>query len=172
MQPFTSGAPSTPNERLLFIETPVGPLEIKGDAEFISGINFREEMGISAEDAPPLLLECRRQLEEYFAGTRLDFELPIHQPGTTFQQSVWLQLCGIPYASTISYQQLANRVESPSATRAVGATNGRNQIAIVVPCHRVIGSNGKLTGYAGGLWRKKWLLEHEYRIRRGTQTLF
>jgi methylated-DNA-[protein]-cysteine S-methyltransferase len=172
MQPSTSGALYTPNERLIYIDTPVGPLEIKGDDRFVNGVNFREQMGVSDPTPPQVLLDCARQLEEYFAGKRLDFELPISQNGTEFQQTVWSQLCVIPYAITISYQQLANRIGNPKSIRAVGTTNGRNQIAIIVPCHRVIGSNGSLTGYAGGLWRKKWLLEHEHKVKHGSLTLF
>ncbi|UYQ94386.1 methylated-DNA--[protein]-cysteine S-methyltransferase [Chitinophaga horti] len=172
MQPSISGAPFTEAECLLYIDTPLGPLEIKGNGQFISGVNFREQAGVSSEDVPPLLRECARQLREYFAGERLDFDLPLSQKGTDFQLGVWQKLCDIPYANTISYQQLANRINNPKSIRAVGTTNGRNQISIIVPCHRVIGSNGTLTGYAGGLWRKKWLLEHENKVKHGSQTLF
>ncbi|WP_143307475.1 methylated-DNA--[protein]-cysteine S-methyltransferase [Chitinophaga vietnamensis] len=146
----------------LRIDTPVGPLLISGTDTHISGINFLDED--SSEAFPPpsaLVQECARQLREYFAGERKAFELPIAQPGTDFQQGVWAQLLTIPYGQTISYQALARRIHNPKSIRAVGTTNGKNNIAIIVPCHRVIGSDGSLTGYAGGLWRKRWLLDHE-----------
>lgn len=101
------------------------------------------------------------QLKEYFSGIRNVFELALQPTGTSFQQKVWSELKNIPYGETCSYQQQANILGDPKAIRAVASANGKNHIAIIIPCHRVIGSNGSLTGYAGGLWRKKWLLEHE-----------
>ena len=98
--------------------------------------------------------------------------MPVYQDGTDFQQIVWNELLGIPYGKTISYQTLSKKIGDVKAIRAVGATNGKNKIAVIVPCHRVIGSHGDLTGYAAGLWRKKWLLEHELKIAHGVQTLF
>lgn len=121
---------------------------------------------------PPLLIQCIEQLIQYFHGDRRIFELPINQQGTPFQQQVWNELMAIPYGKTISYLQLAIRTGDPRATRAVANANGRNNVCIIVPCHRVIGSNRELTGYAGGLWRKKWLLDHEMKIAYGVQTLF
>lgn len=172
MQPSTSGAPSTLNERQIYMDTPVGKLLIKGNEETISAVLFVDEAGVSDPHPSQVLLNCVRQMQEYFDGSRMEFELPVSQQGTDFQQTVWLQLCEIPYAATISYQQLANRIGNPKSIRAVGTTNGRNQISIIVPCHRVIGSNGSLTGYAGGLWRKRWLLDHEHKIKHGSLELF
>lgn len=100
------------------------------------------------------------------------FELPLHQEGTNFQQQVWNELMAIPYGKTISYIELAIRTGDPKATRAVASANGRNNIAIIVPCHRVIGANRSLVGYGGGLWRKKWLLDLEMKVAHGVQTLF
>lgn len=145
----------------LRIDTPVGPLQISGTGRFINAVSFTDEPAADFPPAPALLLECARQLYEYFGGTRKVFELPLFQEGTGFQQSVWQQLLAIPFGQTISYQQLAHRINNPRSIRAVGTTNGKNRLAIIVPCHRVIGSDGTLTGYAGGLWRKRWLLEHE-----------
>ncbi|PSL48266.1 methylated-DNA-[protein]-cysteine S-methyltransferase [Chitinophaga niastensis] len=145
----------------LRIDTPVGPLLISGTTQFINAVNFTDTPATDFPQAPPVLLNCAQQLYEYFGGDRKVFDIPIAQPGTEFQQSVWQQLLVIPFGQTISYQQLAHRIHNPKSIRAVGTTNGKNQIAIIVPCHRVIGSNGSLTGYAGGLWRKRWLLEHE-----------
>lgn len=121
---------------------------------------------------PPMIIHCIEQLIQYFQGERRIFEFPLHQEGTPFQQEVWSLLTAIPYGRTISYLQLATRTGDPKATRAVASANGKNNIAIVVPCHRVIGSNKELIGYGGGLWRKKWLLEHEMKIAYGVQTLF
>ncbi|MBK8951865.1 MAG: methylated-DNA--[protein]-cysteine S-methyltransferase [Chitinophagaceae bacterium] len=119
-----------------------------------------------------LLINCVEQLIQYFNGELRHFDLPLNQPGTTFQQEVWNILTQIPFGKTISYLELARKTGDSKATRAVANANGKNHVAIIVPCHRVIGSNKELTGYAGGLWRKKWLLEHEAKIAHGVQTLF
>lgn len=121
---------------------------------------------------PPLIIQCIEQLIQYFHGERRVFELPVNQEGTAFQKEVWNLLMAIPYGKTISYLDLAKKTGDPKATRAVANANGKNNIAIIVPCHRVIGSNRDLVGYAGGLWRKKWLLEHEMKVAYGVQTLF
>jgi methylated-DNA-[protein]-cysteine S-methyltransferase len=118
----------------------------------------------------PAIILAIKQLDEYFAGTRKEFNLPINQPGTDFQKEVWKHLLTVKYGSTMSYLQLANQMNNPLAIRAIAASNGKNMLWIVVPCHRVIGSNGSLTGYAGGLWRKQWLLEHEARVMGIGQT--
>ena len=102
----------------------------------------------------------------------MQFSVPVAQTGSDFQQGVWAELLKIPFGETISYLELSKRIGDVKAIRAVGTTNGKNQIAIIVPCHRVIGSNGTLTGYAGGLWRKQWLLEHEMKIKHGVRMLF
>jgi methylated-DNA-[protein]-cysteine S-methyltransferase len=108
-----------------------------------------------------MLDAARTQLDEYFAGARLEFDLPLDAQGTPFQRRVWTALAEIPFGQTISYAELARRVGDVKAVRAVGAANGRNPIPIIVPCHRVIGANGSLVGFGGGLERKQWLLEHE-----------
>lgn len=150
------------NEQLIYMESPVGILAIQGTADYISAVSFIDEKKLEpTPDAAPLLHTCALQLREYFDKKRKVFDLPISQPGTAFQQTVWHHLTTIPYGETITYLALAKRIGNVKSIRAVGTTNGRNQLAIVVPCHRVIGANGALTGYAGGLWRKQWLLDHE-----------
>ena len=119
----------------------------------------------------PLLRRVADQLAEYFAGERRDFDLPLAAPGTAFQKLVWDALVRIPFGEVRSYGELARTLGRPSGSRAVGAANGKNPIAIIVPCHRVIGANGTLTGYAGGLPTKQWLLEHEQRYS-GQQRMF
>jgi methylated-DNA-[protein]-cysteine S-methyltransferase len=110
---------------------------------------------------PEILQICLTQLDEYFQGDRQVFTIPTEQSGTVFQQQVWQQLSQISYGETRSYSDIARQIGNRTAVRAVGAANGRNQLWLVIPCHRVIGSNGQLSGYAGGVWRKQWLLEHE-----------
>lgn len=110
----------------------------------------------------PLLHQAVRQLTEYFESTRKCFELPLDLQGTPFQCRVWEELQRIPFGQTVSYAELARRIRQPEAVRAVAAANRRNPVWVIVPCHRVIGTNGSLTGYAGGLWRKEWLLNHEH----------
>jgi len=119
-----------------------------------------------------MVIQCVEELIQYFHGQRRSFDLPISQIGSTFQQKVWNELSGIPFGKTISYLELSRRLGDSKAIRAAAAANGRNNVAIIVPCHRVIGSNNKLVGYAGGLWRKKWLLDHEAKLAHGVQTLF
>lgn len=148
---------------------------IAGTPGYISRVHFvkngEAEPPASAQ-LPALLLQCTEQLIQYFNGSRRQFELPVHQPGTPFQQETWNLLTNIPFGKTISYLQLAIQTGDPKATRAVANANSKNDVAVIIPCHRVIGSNGELTGYAGGLWRKRWLLEHETKIAWGVQTLF
>jgi methylated-DNA-[protein]-cysteine S-methyltransferase len=115
----------------------------------------------SIEKTPLLLLDAKRQLLEYFSGSRKEFDLPLQQEGTEFQQKVWAELYKIPFSETISYLELAKRLGDVKCIRAAGTANGKNKIAVIVPCHRVIGSDGSLTGYAGGMHRKDWLLRHE-----------
>lgn len=129
-----------------------------------------DKAGDEEVTSTPLLRKAAEQLDEYFAGERKEFDLPIKQPGSQFQQNVWQCLLTIGYGKTISYQQQSRIMNNPLAIRAIAANNGKNDLAIIVPCHRVIGSDGSLTGYAGGLWRKKWLLEHEARISGVGQT--
>jgi methylated-DNA-[protein]-cysteine S-methyltransferase len=150
--------------------SPLGKLKIQCSEEYVSAVLFYEQEDEEASHHP-LLQECIIQLDEYFSGTRNAFELPLQQEGTPFQQRVWELLLEIPFGKTISYHQLAKQHGDLKAIRAVASANGKNNIAIIVPCHRVIGSNQSLTGYAGGLWRKKWLLEHEAKHYAGVQQL-
>lgn len=157
------------------IQSPVGRIAIHASDAAIHAVLFVKSDDTSAitTTAPTRLIQhCILQLSEYFEGSRKTFDLPLQQQGSSFQQKVWAKLPEIAYGRTISYLELSKRVGDVKAIRAVGTTNGRNQIAIIVPCHRVIGSDGSLTGYAGELWRKKWLLEHEGKFANGVQTLF
>ena len=123
------------------------------------------DLDIGAEDRHhPVLVEAERLLKEYFAGTRTSFDLKLDLEGTDFQVSAWKALAHVKFGRTASYAQQAASIGRPTATRAVGAANGKNPVAIVLPCHRIVGSNGSLTGFAGGLDTKKWLLDHEQRI--------
>ena len=143
-----------------YYDSPIGLIEIGGTMEQITSLFFVEERREDSE-SNDLCEEAVRQLTEYFEGSRRTFDLPILLEGTEFQKQVWRRLMDIPFGQTISYGDLARAIGKPSAVRAVGAANGRNPISIVVPCHRVIGNNGGLTGYGGGLPRKEWLLRHE-----------
>ncbi|MEO6135868.1 MAG: methylated-DNA--[protein]-cysteine S-methyltransferase [Ginsengibacter sp.] len=165
----------------MIYQSPVGLLKINFDNDGVYEIIYCDEetSGSTAKDEVETSQEntkfsdsIRQQFDEYFSGKRLEFDFPFHQRGTVFQKQVWAQLVKIPYGSTISYLQLSKRIDNLKAIRAVGTANGRNNLSIVVPCHRVIGSNGNLTGYAGGLWRKQWLLEHESKFAHGTRLLF
>jgi methylated-DNA-[protein]-cysteine S-methyltransferase len=143
-------------------ESPLGWLRLSGSGQGIKEIAFIEEVPTEISDEVPVFLsECSRQLKEYFQGERKTFELQLDPYGTGFQQKVWNHLSQVPFGQTRSYLDISLQLGAATYTRAVGSANGRNPIAIVVPCHRVIGSNGTLTGYAGGLWRKKWLLQFE-----------
>lgn len=162
-----------------WIETPLGPmLAIAGDRglellEFVDRRaletelrELRRQWDVAIVPGDHLILSAAKaQLAEYFAGTRTMFDLPLNQRGSTFQLKAWQALCEIPYAETRSYADMARRVGSPHAVRAIGRVNGQNRIAIVVPCHRVIRSDGSLCGYGGGRWRKQWLLDHERGVR-------
>lgn len=146
---------------IFYYSSPVGILEIKSTESHITQLLFKESAKTSSENIPAVMKECIRQLDEYFSGNRKDFTLPLAPEGTIFQRSVWKALQTIPYGQTISYKELAERVENPKACRAVGTANGRNPIAIIIPCHRVIAANGTLGGYAGGLDIKTILLKLE-----------
>jgi len=150
-----------------YFESPIGRLLLTSDGTALTGLYMEPSRKAQCTDgwiedvtvAP--LSATVRQLTEYFEGTRREFDLPLRLQGTAFQQRVWRQLTEIPYGQTRSYGQLAQRIDKPSASRAVGLANGRNPISILVPCHRVIGADGSLTGYGGGIERKRWLLVHE-----------
>ncbi|MEO7067071.1 MAG: methylated-DNA--[protein]-cysteine S-methyltransferase [Rhodanobacter sp.] len=154
------------------IDSPVGPLRLIADAGGLREMLFEKENHPTVmqpewvRDSKPLA-RAHRQLDEYFAGKRQTFDLTLNPHGTPFQLSVWMQLRQIPYGTTISYGELARRVGNPAASRAVGAANGRNPLSIIVPCHRVIGSSGKLTGFGGGLPAKEFLLGLERRTLKG-----
>lgn len=157
-----------------FTPTPVGSLLIIGTNTAINALSIRDNDKtdlpvLSKTELPDVFVQCVAEMDAYFAGSQEGFTFPIAQEGTPFQQAVWDRLLTIPYGQTTTYLQLAKDLNNPKAIRAVGSTNGRNQLWVVVPCHRVIGSNGTLTGYAGGIWRKKWLLEHEMKHRFGSQ---
>lgn len=145
-------------------ESPIGVIEITGSDRGINSILFSEEekkKNLLQADTPPVLKECYHQLDEYFKGKRQEFSFPYEFEGTDFQRTVWKALTEIPYGKTGTYKDIAHFIGNEKAIRAVGNANGKNKLSIVIPCHRIIGSSGKLVGYAGGLWRKEWLLKHE-----------
>ena len=146
--------------QVTFIKTPLGIAKIVGDEEGISIISILSEGELSIT-IPNELQEAVSQLQDYFSGKRNDFIFKLNPKGTDFQQKVWQELLKIPFGKTISYLDLAKKLGDAKVIRAAASANGKNPLWIVVPCHRVIGTDGSLTGYAGGLWRKKWLLEHE-----------
>lgn len=143
-----------------FIQSPLGITKIEGDENGISVISVLSE-GVATKKIPVALQGAVTQLQEYFEGKRTEFTFKLNPKGTEFQQKVWQELLNIPFGKTTSYMDLSKKLGDVKAIRAVASANGKNPLWIVVPCHRVIGSDGSLTGYAGGLWRKKWLLEHE-----------
>jgi methylated-DNA-[protein]-cysteine S-methyltransferase len=149
----------------MIIESPLGPLTLLADKDELIGVHLPDQ---EHPDAPrrdsPVLLRAAAQLAEYFAGTRRTFDLSLAPRGTAFQRRVWDALLAIPYGTTRSYGDIARAIGRPAASRAVGTANARNPLAIVVPCHRVIGANGALTGFAWGLAAKRWLLDHEARV--------
>ena len=142
------------------MSTPIGTLLIQASARGITHVDFIDSE-IPVDRPNMLTTACRQQLQAYFDGKRKVFDLPLDQQGTAFQKSVWNNLLKIPFGQAVSYRDIADMVNNRKAVRAVGAANGKNPIAIIVPCHRVIGADRTLTGYAGGLQRKAWLLEHE-----------
>ena len=143
-----------------FINSPLGITKIVGDENGISIISVLSE-GETSTTIPIQLKEAVSQLQDYFAGNRTNFTFKLNPKGTDFQQRVWQELLNIPFSKTLSYLELSKKLGDVKAIRAVASANGKNPLWIVIPCHRVIGKDGSLTGYAGGLWRKKWLLEHE-----------
>lgn len=143
-----------------YYSSPIGLIELSATPEALTTLYFVEEPRHEITSIA-LLATTITQLSEYFAGVRKQFDLPLVLQGTAFQQRVWQQLLTVPYGQTVSYQEIANALGNPKAVRAVGAANGQNPLSIIAPCHRIIGSNGSLIGYGGGLWRKEWLLKHE-----------
>jgi methylated-DNA-[protein]-cysteine S-methyltransferase len=143
------------------LESPIGPLRLIASDTALIAIDFDAAADSSDDRDHPLLARARRQLSEYFAGSRSVFDLPLAPEGSQWQRAVWTALGAIPFASTPSYAEIARALGRPKAARAVGAANGKNPIPIVIPCHRVIGADGSLTGYGGGIEKKRWLIDHE-----------
>jgi len=144
-----------------YYKSPLGPIEIVGSKDSIIALDFVEDMLPGDDELTFCVKECLKQVGEYFKGERREFFLNLQPAGTEFQKSVWRQLEKIPYGKTTSYGAIADILAKPNASRAVGSANGKNPIAIIIPCHRVIGSDGSLTGYGGGVWRKRWLIGFE-----------
>ena len=159
------------------IDSPLGPLTVSASDAGLHALEFPQDSWLLSRDGwreadHPLLREAQRQLDEYFAGLRRTFELPLAPRGTPFQREVWFALADIPYGQTCTYAQLAMRLGRPAASRAVGAANGRNPLGIILPCHRVVGANGALTGFSGGLEAKRFLLELEGALPKPNVDLF
>ncbi len=159
-----------------YYQSPVGLIKIAGTENFIAEILFIDNIEKPHIDhqkkLPPIIINCAGELIQYFQGQRRIFNFAMNQDGTEFQKKVWNELEIIPFGKTISYLELSRRLGNTKVIRAAASANGKNNIVIVVPCHRVIGSNNNLVGYGGGLWRKRWLLEHEAKIAHGVQALF
>ena len=152
------------------INSPLGFVLIEGNEAGISKISVTSDEMVLSESIPKVFTDVVTQLNEYFEGNRTDFQFIMNPTGTDFQKKIWDELLKIPFGKTLSYKEITNKFGDPIAIRAVANANDKNPLWIVVPCHRVIGSDGSLTGYAGGLWRKKWLLEHENPVKQ--QSLF
>lgn len=157
---------------IAFYSSPIGEIKIEGESNFISGVSFVTLKGLNSKVLPDSIKQCLREIDLYFNEELREFHVLAMQKGTVFQQRVWNELRKIPYGKTISYIDIARALGNPESVRAVGMTNGKNAIGIIIPCHRVIGANGALIGYAGELWRKKWLLEHERNHALGIMSLF
>jgi len=151
-----------------YMNTPIGILKIQASEQGITRVDFSASEN-KAVHTSKLTNRCKQQLKEYFDGKRKTFDLVLDQQGTLFQKTIWDCLIQIPFGQAVSYLDIANMANNSKAVRAVGAANGKNPISIIVPCHRVIGSNGTLTGYAGGLERKSWLLKHEGIAFKGSE---
>ena len=156
--------------RYTWLDTPLGRLRLVDHGRGLAGLDFADRLAAPADgwcEDPAPFAEVARQLAAYFAGERRTFDVPLDLKGTPFQREVWQALTEIPFGATERYGALAARLGRPGASRAVGAANGHNPVAILVPCHRVVDANGRLAGYAGGLERKRWLLKHEQRYAPG-----
>ena len=165
----------------VYYNSPIGILQIRNSGNAITELSFVDKTGKettgkneipAGKPSSPILKKCIAQLDDYFSGKLFQFDLNLAQKGTAFQQQVWSELIKLKYGRTTSYLALSKSIGNEKAIRAVGTANGKNNIAIIVPCHRVIGQDGSLVGYAGGLWRKHWLLDHEAKYANGVQTLF
>jgi methylated-DNA-[protein]-cysteine S-methyltransferase len=148
------------SDYVVYYQSPIGLLEIGSSANAIQTARFVEQAR-RGKRTHPLIVEAASRLAAYFSGAQRSFDLPLDPEGTPFQRLVWQHLLTIPYGQLVSYQAVARAIGKPRSVRAVGAANGQNPIAIIIPCHRVIGSDNNLVGYGGGLWRKEWLLRHE-----------
>lgn len=167
---------------IIYYKSPIGALRIRSEGDSITSLNFvntqKNAAGTNEDDlvyekpVSTITIACVQQLNDYFSGKLFAFDLRLAQEGTAFQLKVWEALLKVKFGKTESYLALSKRLGDVKAIRAVGTANGKNSIAIVVPCHRIIGSNGSLVGYGGDLWRKQWLLEHEAKYANGVQTLF
>jgi len=146
---------------IAYYKTPIGIAKICGNEDGVISVSVIDKEEEVSSVIPDSLKECVLQLDEYFHKKRTEFSLKLNPQGTEFQKSVWRELQQIPYAKTTSYQDQSKKMGNVKAIRAIASANGKNPVWIIIPCHRVIGSDGSLTGYAGGIWRKKWLLEHE-----------
>ncbi|AMC11537.1 cysteine methyltransferase [Lutibacter profundi] len=149
------------SNQVTYYKTPIGTAKIEGNKNGIQSITIIDEKIETPFNIPNYLQSCVQQLDEYFNGTRTVFDLKLNPQGTNFQKRVWNELLNVPFGKTRSYLEQSKKLGDAKAIRAVASANGKNPIWIIIPCHRIIGSNGSLTGYAGGLWRKKWLLAHE-----------
>lgn len=154
-------------------KSPVGVIKITADEHSVTELIFTDtEEPLANNKLPAILKQCLQQLDEFFKGDRKEFTIPVNQTGTAFQQKVWKELASVPYGKTVSYLALSKRLGDAKAIRAVAAGNGKNKVSIIVPCHRVVGSDQSLVGYAWGNHRKQWLLAHEAKFANGVQTLF
>ena len=153
-----------------YYKTPIGTAKIIGDEKGIQSVSVLDKVMETSEEIPNCLKDCVTQLNQYFSGKRTNFDLLLNPQGTLFQKKVWNELLNIPFNKTRSYLEQSKALGDVKAIRAVASANGKNPIWIIIPCHRVIGSDGSLTGYAGGIWRKKWLLAHENPVKQ--QALF
>jgi methylated-DNA-[protein]-cysteine S-methyltransferase len=145
----------------VYFKSPIGFLRVSGSEKWVMAVEFCDQPGPETDGVPECLKKACLQLDEYFQGRRRKFEVPLMLRGTPFQKRVWAALRKVPFGRTLSYGGIARSIGRPYSGRAVGGANHRNPVAIIVPCHRIIGHNGRLSGYGGGLWRKQWLLDHE-----------
>lgn len=158
----TDGKTGTPERAAVaYYQSPIGTIEVAGTERGILSLNFADGAKFQAGPVPSVLAACLKQIDEYFRGRRRAFALALDLRGTDFQKAVWRELLKVPFGKTTTYGSIARALRNGKALRAVGGANHRNPASIIVPCHRVIGADGSLTGYGGGLWRKEWLLAHE-----------
>ena len=149
------------SNQVAYYKTPIGTAKIVGDENGISAVTVIDDDLETSIEIKGILQDCLKQLDEYFNGTRKQFDLKLNPQGTDFQKKVWNELLNVPFGKTKTYLEQSIQLGDVKAIRAVASANGKNPIWIIIPCHRIIGSDGSLTGYAGGIWRKKWLLAHE-----------